>query len=227
MRLAVGLRRNSRWPKKKKLTVKRKFYPRKQKSQDFVSRLSLVLVPRRVRFAPIRSLFLCVNRATVFELIILVPRARDPSGLHQGSRTLTVPNFWALAWTCTEFLFCIFKPIRFFRFNNECESRTCGVGGGKRSRFLAQSRRIELLFASVWKWIYVRSHSYENAFHLHVHFHANQTSFSCKSNQINNLVLNLRQKATRRWPIDLLRLGDLLPHLLTIWFSNSRVYMNE
>ena len=47
---------------------------------------SLVLVPRSVRFASSRSLFLCVNRATVFELIILVPRARDPSGLHEGSR---------------------------------------------------------------------------------------------------------------------------------------------
>ena len=91
MRLAVGLRRSCRWPKKKSVNRKKKILA--QKSQDFVSRLSRVLVPRSVRFAPSRSLFLCVNRATVFELIILVPRARDPSGLHLGSRTLTVPNF--------------------------------------------------------------------------------------------------------------------------------------
>ena len=92
-----------------------------------MSRLSRVLVPRSVRFAPSRSLFLCVNRVTVFELIILVPGARDPSGLHLGSRTLTVPNFWALAWTCTEFSFCIFKPIRFVRFDNESVNRGLAV----------------------------------------------------------------------------------------------------
>ena len=37
-----------------------------------------------------------------------------------------------------------------------------------------------LSFASLSKRIFARSHSYENVFHLQIHFHANQTNFHIK-----------------------------------------------
>ena len=48
--------------------------------------------------------------------------------------------------------------------------------------------------------LYVRNHSYENEFHLHVHFHANQTHFHLNGFE-RGLVLKMRQRATRKWPI--------------------------
>ena len=45
----------------------------------------------------------------------------------------------------------------------------------------------------------MRYHSYENDFHLHVHFHVNQTHFHLNG-FARRLVLKLRQKATRKWP---------------------------
>ena len=60
----LGLRRNSRWPEKM-LTVKlKKILAAKEKVSGFHARLLRVLVPRSVRFAQSRSLFLCVNRVT-------------------------------------------------------------------------------------------------------------------------------------------------------------------
>jgi hypothetical protein len=47
----------------------------------------------------------------------------------------------------------------------------------------------------------VGNHSYENVFHLHVHFDANQTHFNKKS-FAGGLVLKQRQKATQKWPIE-------------------------
>jgi len=38
----------------------------------------------------------------------------------------------------------------------------------------------ELPFSSVWKWVFIQKHSYENVFPLLVHFHANQTHFHMK-----------------------------------------------
>ena len=139
--------------------------------------LSLVLVPRSVRFAPSRSLFLCVNRTTVFELIILVPRARDPSGLHQGSRTLTVPNFWALALTCTGFSFCIFKPIRFVRFDNESVNR--GLAVLEAERGLDSWRRAE---GSSYFLPPFENESTCEAIHMKMPSTFTSRPFSCKSN---------------------------------------------
>ena len=45
----------------------------------------------------------------------------------------------------------------------------------------------------------MRNHSYENEFHLHVHFHANQTHFHLNG-FARGLVLKMRQRATRKWP---------------------------
>ena len=46
----------------------------------------------------------------------------------------------------------------------------------------------------------MRNHSYENEFHLHDHFHANQSHFHFNG-FARRLVLKLRQRATRKWPI--------------------------
>ena len=46
----------------------------------------------------------------------------------------------------------------------------------------------------------MRNHSYENKFHLHVHFQANQIHFHFNG-FARRLVLKLRQRATRKWPI--------------------------
>ena len=62
---------------------------------------------------------------------ILVPRGRDPSGLRQESTLLAAPNFGA----CAEYSFCVVQPNTFVIFDNESVNR------GKRSRFLAQTRR--------------------------------------------------------------------------------------
>ena len=58
----------------------------------------------------------------------------------------------------------------------------------------------ELSIASASKRVFVRNHSYENVFHLQVHFHANQTHFHMKS-FARRLVLRQRQPRTRKWPI--------------------------
>ena len=50
----------------------------------------------------------------------------------------------------------------------------------------------------------MRNHSYENEFHLHVHFHANQSHFHFNG-LARRLVLKLRQRATRKWPIIILK----------------------
>ena len=52
----------------------------------------------------------------------------------------------------------------------------------------------------------MRNHSNENVFQLHVHFHANQSHFHLYG-FARRLVLKLRQKATRKWPI---ALGQLM-----------------
>ena len=57
--------------------------------------------------------------------------------------------------------------------------------------------------ASLSKPVFVRNHSYENEFHLHVHFHANQSYFHLKGFALE-LVFQLRQKAIRKWLIVLL-----------------------
>ena len=46
----------------------------------------------------------------------------------------------------------------------------------------------------------MRNHSYENDFHLYAHFYANQTHFHFNG-FARRLVLKLRQRATRKWPI--------------------------
>ena len=46
----------------------------------------------------------------------------------------------------------------------------------------------------------MRNHSYENVFHLQVHFHANQTCFHKKSFALR-LILRQRQTRTRKWAI--------------------------
>ena len=46
----------------------------------------------------------------------------------------------------------------------------------------------------------MRNHSYEIEFHLHVHFHANQTSFHLNG-FAQGLVLKMRQRETRKWPV--------------------------
>ncbi len=58
----------------------------------------------------------------------------------------------------------------------------------------------ELPFASVSKRVYVRNNSYENEFHLHIHFHGNQTHIHLNG-FARRLVLKQRQRATRKWPI--------------------------
>ena len=54
----------------------------------------------------------------------------------------------------------------------------------------------------------MRNHSYENEFHLHDHFHANQSHFHFNG-FARRLVLKLRQRATRKWPIIILKNSDL------------------
>ena len=78
---------------------------------------------------------------------------------------------------------------------------------GKRERTGLRIARVhtelsisELPFASVSKRVYVQNHSYENVFYPHVHFHANQINFHMNGSA-RRLVLKLRQKATRKWPI--------------------------
>ena len=46
----------------------------------------------------------------------------------------------------------------------------------------------------------MRNHSYENEFHLHVHFRANQTHFHLNG-FAGRLVLKQRHRVTRKWPI--------------------------
>ena len=46
----------------------------------------------------------------------------------------------------------------------------------------------------------MRNRSYENVFHLQDHFHANQSQFRFNG-FARRLVLKLRQRATRKWPI--------------------------
>ena len=72
MRLAVGLRRNSRWPKKN-VSPKKKILATKAEVSGFRVDFNVSWYREVLHFAPGRSLFLCVNRVTVFELIILVP----------------------------------------------------------------------------------------------------------------------------------------------------------
>ncbi len=52
----------------------------------------------------------------------------------------------------------------------------------------------------------MRSHSYENKFHLQVHFHANQTHFHLNG-FARRLVLKLRQGVTQEWAITWSRVG--------------------
>ncbi len=59
----------------------------------------------------------------------------------------------------------------------------------------------ELPFASISKRVYVRNHSYENEFHLRVHFHPNQAHFHLNG-FARRLVLKQRQRVTRKWPIE-------------------------
>ena len=47
----------------------------------------------------------------------------------------------------------------------------------------------------------MRNHSYENEFHLHPHFHANQSHFHLNG-FARRLVLKQRQWVTRKWPIE-------------------------
>ena len=48
----------------------------------------------------------------------------------------------------------------------------------------------------------MRNLSYENGFHLHVHFHANQSHFQFHENGFAfRLVVKHRHKGTRKWPI--------------------------
>ena len=49
--------------------------------------------------------------------------------------------------------------------------------------------------------VFLRNYSYENEFHLHVNFHANQTHFHLNG-FARGLVLKMRQRATRKWPIN-------------------------
>ena len=58
----------------------------------------------------------------------------------------------------------------------------------------------ELSFASVSKRVYMQNHSYENVFHLHVHFHANQTPFHLDG-FARRLILKLRQRVTWKWSL--------------------------
>ena len=46
----------------------------------------------------------------------------------------------------------------------------------------------------------MQNHSYENEFHLHVDYHANQTHFHLNRFALG-LVLKMRQRTTRKWPI--------------------------
>ena len=46
----------------------------------------------------------------------------------------------------------------------------------------------------------MQNHSYENEFHLHVHFNANQTCFHLNG-FAQGLFLKTRQRATGKWPI--------------------------
>ena len=52
---------------------------------------------------------------------------------------------------------------------------------------------------SVSKRVFLRNHSYENVFHLQVHFHANQTHFHMKG-FARKLVLKQRHKVIWKWP---------------------------
>ena len=67
----------------------------------------------------------------------------------------------------------------------------------------------------------MRNHSYENVFHLHVHFHANQSHFHLNG-FARRLVLKLRQKATRKWPI-VFYLVRSFPDLVTGYMCSFRV----
>ena len=70
----------------------------------------------------------------------------------------------------------------------------------------------------------MRNHSYENEFHLHDHFHANQSHFHFNG-FARRLVLKLRQRATRKWPIGTLFPSEQSPVLkiimIIILYSNT------
>ena len=57
------------------------------------------------------------------------------------------------------------------------------------------------------KRVFVQNHLCEYEFHLHVHFHANQTHFHLNG-FARGLVLKMRQRATRKWPIRQVALNE-------------------
>ena len=80
-----------------------------------------VLKPMLVRFV-VELLDLCACPKvkllnTHFD--ILIPRGRDPSGQHQGSRPLAGPDFLSMH----KIFVLYFQPIRFARFDNKSMNR--------------------------------------------------------------------------------------------------------
>ena len=71
----------------------------------------------------------------------------------------------------------------------------------------------------------MRNHSYENEFHLQVHFHAKQTYFLINLflTYLNGfalrLVLKQRHKGTRKWPIKIIQLGIIMTSESKFWLS--------
>ena len=93
MRLAVSrkatkklsCRRNSRWPKKKNVNSKKKVLAAKAKVSGFLVKTCF---GTEKCYICSKSFAFSLCQQSYYELLfILVPRARDPSGLHQGSRT--------------------------------------------------------------------------------------------------------------------------------------------
>ena len=79
--------------------------------------------------------------------------------------------------------------------------------------------------ASVSKRVYLRNDSYENVFHLHVYFHANQNHVHFNG-FARRLALKLRQRATRKWPIShiiiqkspvVMHVSNVQSHFWRVW----------
>ena len=71
---------------------------------------------------------------------------------------------------------------------------------GSEAPKLAELTFSELPFSSLSKRVFMQNRSYENLFRQEVHFHVNQTPFHMKGFAIR-LVLKLRHKVPRKWPI--------------------------
>ena len=128
------------------------------------------------------------------------------SGLHVCSRDVSIycmRESWRFFTSAQDFEFIqkSHLPEPFFSRAKAPPAERSEKGHGDENRTThTQWASSELPFASVSKRVYMRNHSYENEFNLHVHFHANQSHFHLNG-FARRLVLKQRQRVTRKWPI--------------------------